>query len=177
MGAGSAADPYTGQNTYNGFDYGPVPNNGGGFLGSCGNLGPELTDIGAGATVAAQPRAEFVVIAAHDLVLVSGWWDGRMLEREVDEVEAGHEASEASTDQRLPFVGRRRHLFQGRGGDLCLARHPRRSRRYAQRIRRRTGRARRAVGGFQTHALRRQRDILKKACSILSAEVQPNDLR
>lgn len=25
--------------------------------------------------------------------------------------------------------------------------------------------------------LRRQRDILKKACSILSAEVQPNDLR
>jgi transposase-like protein len=25
--------------------------------------------------------------------------------------------------------------------------------------------------------LRRQRDILKKACSILSAEVQPSDLR
>jgi len=29
--AGTAGDPYTGQNTYNGVDYGPVPNNGQGF--------------------------------------------------------------------------------------------------------------------------------------------------
>ena len=29
--AGTAGDPYTGQNTYNGIDYGPTPNNGAGF--------------------------------------------------------------------------------------------------------------------------------------------------
>src|SRR6185312_9326249 len=29
--AGTAGDPYTGQNTYNGIDYGPAPNNGQGF--------------------------------------------------------------------------------------------------------------------------------------------------
>jgi len=29
--AGTAGDPYTGQNTYNGVDYGPAPNNGAGF--------------------------------------------------------------------------------------------------------------------------------------------------
>ena len=32
-----------------------------------------------------EPAALAAVLAAHDLVLVSGWWDGRMLEREVDE--------------------------------------------------------------------------------------------
>ncbi len=38
--AGTAGDPYTGQNTYNGVDYGPAPNNGTGFYKNLG--GKEL---------------------------------------------------------------------------------------------------------------------------------------
>ncbi len=58
--AGTPGDPYTGQNTANGVDYGPVPNNGAGFSKNLGgnklpNAPPYTVSIGAQYTMPLTP--------------------------------------------------------------------------------------------------------------------------